>query len=59
MYTPYKQLRDYLVTILIDRQHLKDSDMDIINYVKQFEIAYPCRSYEQVKYIITPFRYEL
>lgn len=55
-FTPYKQLRDYLVSVLIERQKLNDTELEIIEYLRKLELAYPCRSFDDAKKQITHFR---
>ncbi|CAF0723942.1 unnamed protein product [Brachionus calyciflorus] len=54
-FTPYKQLRDYLITILVERKELNDKELEIIDYCKKLELAYPNRSYIEVKKLIPKF----
>lgn len=54
-FTPYKQLRDYLISVLIERKKLNEKEIELINNLKKIELVYPCRSYEKVKNLIKPF----
>jgi hypothetical protein len=54
-FTPYKELRDYLISVLIERKKLNEKEIELINNLKKIELVYPCRSYEKVKNLIKPF----
>ena len=56
-FTPYKQLRDYLISVLIDRKKLNDAELDMINYLKLLESVYTCHSFEQAKKSFKTFGY--
>ena len=55
-FTPYKQLRDYLVNFLIEKKKLNEYEIDIINYLKKLETYYACRSYALAKKSIPVYK---
>lgn len=57
-YTPYNKLRDYLISILIERNLLNDEELDMIAYLRRFEIAYPSQSFTNVKNLVPKFNIE-
>jgi hypothetical protein len=48
-------LRNYLLSILIDREKLNETEMELITYLRKLEIAYPNRSYEDTKLVVPAF----
>lgn len=57
-FTPYNKLRDYLISILIERNQLNEQELDMIAYLRKFEIAYPSQSFSTVKKLIPKFNIE-
>jgi len=55
-FTLYKQLRDYLISILMDRQKLNENELAMIDYLKKLEAVYSCRSFETVRENIQEFQ---
>ncbi len=55
-FTLYKQLRDYLISILIDRQKLNQNELEMVKYLKKFEMVYSCRSFETAKQNVNKFK---
>lgn len=56
-FTLYKQLRDYLVSILIDRRKLNENELEMVDYLRKLEMIYPCRSFQQAKDSIKEYGY--
>lgn len=56
-FTLYKQLRDYLVSVLIDRQKLNENELEMVDYLRKLETIYPCRSFQQAKNSIQEYGY--
>jgi hypothetical protein len=42
--------------VLIERKSLNEKELEIVEFVKKFEAAYPCTAYEHAKKSIQPFR---
>ncbi len=55
-YTPYKQLRDYLVHVLMEKKKLNETEIDIISYLRKVETYYACRSYSVAKKSIPTYK---
>ena len=56
-FTPYKELRDYLSSILIERKIVNESEIEMIEYLKKLETVYICRSFAQAKQKLRLYRY--
>ncbi len=56
-FTLYKQLRDYLVSVLIDRKKLNENELEMVEYLKKLETVYPCRSFQLANDSIKEYGY--
>ena len=56
-YTPYKELREYLKAILIERDVINKSEIETAEYLNKLESIPTCRSYLQTKQKLKAYRY--
>ncbi len=55
-FTLYKQLQDYLISVLIDRNKLNEQEIEMVEFIKKLETVYSCRSFEIAKDSVKKFK---
>ena len=55
-FTLYKQLRNYLITVLVDRNKLNEQELEMVEFIKKIEIVYSCRSFDLAKDSLKKFK---
>ncbi len=53
MFTPDRELRDYLLTELSDGGHLLDEEVEMMKFVHKLESLYSCPSFDVAKLLRT------
>ena len=55
-FTLYKQLRNYLITVLVDRNKLNEQELEMVEFIKKIEMVYSCRSFDLAKDSLKKFK---